>query len=484
MVFGHLFLILFVNLVNSFNLNELKFNYSNYTEVYGPLKKENQESLKEMMIYLQNKISDLNSMKKSQNEFLKNGNNHTDSFVCKACLWSFNHVHDIISKYYGKIGLFEFADFICHNFMKMTKEACHGYIFDYGPVILDSLIEHYLTGEYICTFIHLCKNDHFVYLDADEYARNLLKDKPLNLKIPKINKNLGKLWKAVHVSDIHTDLKYTVGSVAECPDPFCCRSTSMKDSKKDVKEEKAGKWGYVGKCDLPFTTLKNFVEQVTNLIKPDFMIWTGDNPSHSEWERETANEILEVTSEFTKLMMDSDIQVYPSLGNHEKYPSDQFYPFGQGREDEALKFFGNLWHKWLGDEAYNEFIKFGYYSKKHLDTNLRIISYNCFYCDVFNFFLIKNPTDPSNQIEWLEKTLRKAEQENEDVYLIGHIPSGDTSLLSECAKRHLALIDRFSHIIRGQFGGHTHNDEVKIMRDYFNKDKVNSIVYIVPSLTT
>ena len=79
---------------------------------------------------------------------------------------------------------------------------------------------------------------------------------------------------------------------------------------------------------------------------------------------------------------------------------------------------------------------------------------------------------------------RKAEQNNEEVYLIGHIPSGDTSLLSECAKRHIALIDRFSHIIRGQFAGHTHYDEVKIMRDYFNKDRANSIVYIAPSLTS
>jgi sphingomyelin phosphodiesterase len=483
MILAQLLPVVIIITVINYSLTNGNLKTLNATDIYGPLNQENDKDLKETLSIFKNKISDLNAMRESQNKFLASSNNHTDSFICRSCLWTYNHIHDLIRKFYGKIGLFELGDLICHNFIHMTKEACHGYVFDYGPIIFDSIIDHYLTGEYICTFMHLCKKDHFVYLDSDEYARNLLKDKPINPAIPTIKSNANP-WKVVHVSDIHTDLKYSVGSRGECPDPFCCRSTSqMKTHEIFSEEKKAGKWGYLGKCDLPLRTLLNFIDQISNEIKPDFLIWTGDNPSHAEWDRSTAEEVINVTSIFTEKMMESGIPVYPSLGNHEKYPSDQFYPFGGMREKEMLDFFGNLWKDWLGEEAYQEFIQYGYYSKKHLDTNLRIISYNCLYCDVFNFYLIKNPTDPSFQIQWLEDTLRKAEQNNEEVYIIGHIPAGDTSLLSECAKRFIALIDRFSHIIRGQFAGHTHYDEVKIMRDYFDKEKVNSIVYISPSLT-
>lgn len=484
MILGQLFLLMItitvIKLTFSFETNLI----TSKPEMNGPLEQEDVIVMKETFDYLKNKISTLNKMRESKEKFLAGFKNHTDSIVCKSCLWSFNHIHDVIYKYYGKIGLFELANFICNNFIHMTKQACHGYVFDYGPIIADSLIEHYLTGEFICTTMRLCKNDHFVILDADEYAKDLLKDKPVDFLIPKIEKSQNA-WKVLHVSDIHTDLKYAVGSRGKCPDPICCRSNSKAVSNQLMTEEGiAGKWGHVGKCDLPLNTLLNFLEEVTNNIKPDFMIWTGDNPSHAEWERTTADEILEVTKIFTEKMVESGIPVYPSLGNHEKYPSDQFYPFGGSKEKGLLEFFGNLWKDWLGEEAYQEFIQNGYYSKKHLDTNLRIISYNCLYCDALNFYLIKNPTDPSFQIQWLEDVLRKAEQNKEEVYLIGHIPAGDTSLLSECAKRYIALIDRFSHIIRGQFAGHTHFDEVKIMRDYFDKDKANSIVFIAPSLTT
>ncbi len=70
------------------------------------------------------------------------------------------------------------------------------------------------------------------------------------------------------------------------------------------------------------------------------------------------------------------------------------------------------------------------------------------------------------------------------VYIIGHITPGDPTFLSECSKRYVAITDRFSHIIRGQFYGHTHNDEFKIMREYFHRDKISGVVQLAPSLTT
>ncbi len=426
----------------------------------------------------------LQDLENEKNTFLNNFSGHKDSLLCKGCQWVTKNFYGLVSKTYHRIGLFNLLSFICDKFVHLSQAACDGYINNYGHVILDSLMDHYMTPEYICTKLSICKNIHYQLLDADDYAKNLLIDKPKTIKKSTIN-NSATTWKMLHVTDIHTDTQYIEGSVGNCIDPFCCRKDSQADKSQSVKL--SGKWGFLGKCDLPVNTLISFVDSVAQEIQPDLIIWTGDNPSHAEWEQDTSKEILTVSNIFTNLLKEkfgNKTMIYPSLGNHEKFPVDQFYPFDSQKEKPLLKFFADIWKDWLGEDAYDTFLNFGYYSKKHLDTNLRIISYNCLYCDVLNFYLIKNPTDPNNQIQWLEKTLRQAEKNGEVVYLIGHISAADTSMLTECAKRFKAITDRFSNIILGQFAGHTHLDEIKVMNEYFDSSKISGIVYIAPSLTT
>lgn len=477
-----LYLVLLLFIVGLCRNSENRRNFSLSETIYGPFNSTDYEKMHQTFEQFQT------FLKLKENEkYIAMRNNHTDSLICKACLWTFNHVYDTIHKYYGKIGLFQLLTFICDKLIGMTHTTCYGYINSYGPVIFDSLIDHYLTGEYICTVTHACKDDHFIVLDADDYARKLLADKPVNISRPQIDET-AETWKVLHVTDIHTDTKYVEGSRGVCPDPLCCRSTSFKGNflEEVNAEDKAGKWGFPGKCDLPLRTLLNFIDTVVRDIKPDFIIWTGDNPSHAEWEADTQEEVYNVTSLFTYLLKEkfnNTVPVYPSLGNHEKFPADQFFPYGGDIEGHWIKFFADLWKDWLGEESYQQFLKTGFYSKKHLDTNLRIVSYNCLYCDVMDFYLLKDPTDPSRQINWLEITLRQAEKNGEVVYLVGHIPAGDTSLLSECAKRFKALVDRFSHIILGQFSGHTHFDEVKILHNYFQPHNVSGVAFIAPSLT-
>jgi len=49
--------------------------------------------------------------------------------------------------------------------------------------------------------------------------------------------------------------------------------------------------------------------------------------------------------------------------------------------------------------------------------------------------------------------------------------------------RYRALVDRFTNIIRGQFFGHTHTDQVQVVRSFADGSPVGSI-YIAPSFTT
>ncbi len=84
----------------------------------------------------------------------------------------------------------------------------------------------------------------------------------------------------------------------------------------------------------------------------------------------------------------------------------------------------------------------------------------------------------------MESVLRSAERAGEYVFMIGHIPPGDANYLSECSQRYNALIDRFSYIIKGQFFGHTHYDEFKIVHEYFNKTNIAGVIFTAPSVTT
>lgn len=224
---------------------------------------------------------------------------------------------------------------------------------------------------------------------------------------------------------------------------------------------------------------------MNNEIKPDFVIWTGDNPSH-EFNNMTSTEGIHSTIIVSRILKEKfpDTIVYPTLGNHEKVPLDQFDFDHPEKERAFLTNIGDEWRSWIGEDAYQSFVNFGFYSTLHKNTTLRVISINSFLWDNFNFYLISNPTDPFRQFDWLENNLRKAENNNETVIIIGHIPPGNNYFNSEASKRYIALVDRFSHIISGQLFGHSHSEEFKIMGEYYNKQKIAGIIHTCASLTT
>ena len=53
----------------------------------------------------------------------------------------------------------------------------------------------------------------------------------------------------------------------------------------------------------------------------------------------------------------------------------------------------------------------------------------------------------------------------------------------EWAERYAALIDRFSHVVRGQFFGHTHQDHFESLHSYLDNSLIGTI-FIAPSMTT
>ena len=85
--------------------------------------------------------------------------------------------------------------------------------------------------------------------------------------------------KVVQFSDAHMDMEYTVGTVANCDQSYCCRPESTRS---ESQEKLAGKFGMKNeRCDPPRATFESVLDQVIGQ-KPDLVFWTGDNTPHDD----------------------------------------------------------------------------------------------------------------------------------------------------------------------------------------------------------
>ena len=108
---------------------------------------------------------------------------------------------------------------------------------------------------------------------------------------------------------------------------------------------------------------------------------------------------------------------------------------------------------------------------------------NCLVCDTMNFNLIFDASQAKDMYDWFENELKKAEKNNEVVYLLDHIPLVNHQHTLQCTYRLKILLDRYQHIIRGYFSGHSHSEYLTIVKEY-NSDKPTHVNYICSGLTT
>ncbi len=101
-------------------------------------------------------------------------------------------------------------------------------------------------------------------------------------------------------------------------------------------------------------------------ITPNFIIWTGDTPPHyldfNFVEQYTPEMVLGNINFTTQLILKyfPKTPVYPCLGNHDNYLSDQLAPPPTGQA--WLKKIGSMWAQWLPSEALASFEYGGYYT--------------------------------------------------------------------------------------------------------------------------
>ena len=343
-------------------------------------------------------------------------------------------------------------------------------------------------------FLGICKTSQYHYLDPNNDIKRILADKPDFIKDNNFVNNLYKqieqdkkdgkereTIKLYHMSDLHWVLDYKVGSNNAWSNLIWCNEKAGKPKSKD---QMAGKWGDYNWDSNP-ETLEQMKYAINETGSPDFILWTGDNTSHgvSFNPRDTTNTTVQITKFVNKYWPKA--VVFPIHGNHEFDPMN--LQDISKKKDPVIKILSKSWSHWLTPEVREEYENKYYYSYDsvtHPNTNeefkrkmngTRIISLNSENCYGFNFYLIGEHNDPGQEFEWLENLLREMEKRSEIAILIGHHPPGNFDCVYPFAVRLRALYDRFQHIIRLSLFGHTHYEELQVVKSIEDNKPIASL---------
>ena len=397
---------------------------------------------------------------------------------CDVCSFTIDVLKNYLLQKNGIEKFYSIVKQICH-LSKLDDRVCDGAIDHYGDIVVDAFLKRFLNGDFVCTLLKIC-TDTTDYESIDDYAKKILGDKPEKKEREIVfRKNEEDYYKVLQVTDIHLDMEYKEGTVANCNLPLCCRELH-DDDLVPVKQIFAGFYGTTGKCDSNMETVRAFAAKAKEL-NPDYIMFTGDNIAHSVW-LVTQEEVIKATKmqiEAIQEQFGMDTPIYPAIGNHEKAPVDEFH----GEEKELLEGLADIFKPYLSDEAYETFRKYGYYSMLVKD-NLRIISINCLLCDSMNFNLLYDFTQTKAMFTWLEKVLSEAEKNGEVVHIMNHIPMESTQHTIQCSWRLKILLDRYQNIVKGLFSGHSHSEYLSMIHEYYNETVPTHVNYICSGLTT
>ena len=211
-------------------------------------------------------------------------------------------------------------------------DVCTGMIQEMGPEVVYIFSHKYLVPKTVCTKLKLCNDSQPTFvsdprLDSSVVLTNPGTPSPATprpvLRIDLNSKSAtGDLGTIVHVSDIHVDLRYAVGTNAGCGKPLCCR---VENGPGTNASDTAGPFGDY-RCDLSPEMYDSFLKKVASLTPtPDFIIITGDAPPHDVWEQ-SREENTGAAAYLAERMLDlvPNVPFYQTVGNHEAFPVNQF----------------------------------------------------------------------------------------------------------------------------------------------------------------
>eukprot|EP01088_Endostelium_zonatum_P022258 TRINITY_DN93_c0_g1_i1.p1 TRINITY_DN93_c0_g1~~TRINITY_DN93_c0_g1_i1.p1 ORF type:complete len:621 (-),score=100.37 TRINITY_DN93_c0_g1_i1:43-1905(-) len=410
----------------------------------------------------------------------------TPTFDCDVCIFTIQQIQILFSQN-ATIDAAEelFAD-VCVLLGIEGRVVCSGLAHEFGPEIQEiGLADPDLQPEYICQHFLICPASSHQPKPIPQNQPEVEQLTQEKLSSPPSAPNNTRFF--IHMSDIHHDPLYQAGTNTHCGLPLCCRASDGPGT--------AQKWGEYN-CDANVPLLNSLESFINNNAtfnsrfgnKIDFMIWTGDNPPHDIWAESRGSQLnaSKTVSDwlYQSFTVKRKWQIFPSIGNHESFPVDQFP--GTPRNSWLMDPTAQYWSRWLGASQLNTVRKGAYYLMQIPGTQHYILSINTMYCDINNFWLVLNDTDPSGQIQWMKNELEVVRRNGGSVYVLGHIPLRDSGCLYNYSSRIGDLIREYSSngVIKGSFFGHTHDDDFYLFKQgSWNGSKPISVSWIAPSVT-
>lgn len=161
-----------------------------------------------------------------------------------------------------------------------------------GP-LFDVLTREILTQTRVCDeFLGFCNSPKVTTLEIDDYSARVLADKPAEILNDDYQSKLyaeilsdlkpRETFTILHLSDIHIDQEYEIGSLWDCDGYLCCRA---ENGFPTDPAKAAGKWGGY-KCDLPLRTFQHMLNHIIEAHGDEIqsVFWTGDNSPHDTWD--------------------------------------------------------------------------------------------------------------------------------------------------------------------------------------------------------
>lgn len=147
--------------------------------------------------------------------------------------------------------LIKIATKICEIPSLTDPSVCSGAVSEMTPIIVKSLVAHYLSADFICPLLSICPQKYQA-IDLQALVQQIVASKPQKARD---QPTLRKTLKVLHFSDVHIDLLYKAGAIASCNKPVCCREDSVQNPRAS-EVLYSGKWGNLNTdCDLPVETL-------------------------------------------------------------------------------------------------------------------------------------------------------------------------------------------------------------------------------------
>lgn len=101
-----------------------------------------------------------------------------------------------------------------------------------------------------------------------------------------------------------------------------------------------------------------------------------------------------------------------------------------------------------------------------------------------NMWILYETIDLGGSLNFLVNSLQEAEDEGDNVHIIGHIAPDHRECTQAWLHNFIRILERYQHIVKAQFYGHNHRDEFRIYYSLNNPQKPISFAFVNPALTS